>query len=170
MGILVFIYYWSWDECRESRWWYVNIGSGNDLVPTGDMPSSEPMLTKIYSISPYGVTTPTPTPHWIKLSQYMRYNALNKLSAGCTHFKPSVVYAMSRMLLPDGSLDKHNIWQQAIRCLYGGIASLWSAPWTDSMRKWGYGWTHKYKYMSVVKMGLVKNICWKNCGTTLLGF
>ena len=29
-------------------WWLVNIGSGNGLVPSGNKPLSEPMLTQIY--------------------------------------------------------------------------------------------------------------------------
>ena len=29
------------------HWWSVNIGSGNDLVPSGNKPLPEPMLTQI---------------------------------------------------------------------------------------------------------------------------
>ena len=29
-------------------WWEVNIGSGNGLVPSGNKPLPEPMLTQIY--------------------------------------------------------------------------------------------------------------------------
>ena len=29
-------------------WWSVNIGSGNDLVPSGNKPLPEPMLIQIY--------------------------------------------------------------------------------------------------------------------------
>ena len=29
-------------------WWKVNIGSGNGLVPSGNKPLPEPMLTQIY--------------------------------------------------------------------------------------------------------------------------
>ena len=29
-----------------SEWWLVNIGSGNGLVPSGNKPLPEPMLTK----------------------------------------------------------------------------------------------------------------------------
>ena len=29
-------------------WWLVNIGSGNDLVSSGNKPLPEPMLTKFY--------------------------------------------------------------------------------------------------------------------------
>ena len=31
-----------------SYWWQVNIGSGNGLVPSGNKPLPEPMLTQIY--------------------------------------------------------------------------------------------------------------------------
>ena len=32
----------------EPLWWLVNIGSGNGLVPSGNKPLPEPMLTQIY--------------------------------------------------------------------------------------------------------------------------
>ena len=38
------------------HWWSVNIGSGNGLVPSGNKPLPEVMLTQI--LSPYGVTRP----------------------------------------------------------------------------------------------------------------
>ena len=31
----------------EPYWWYVNIGTGNGLVPLGNKPLPEPVLTKI---------------------------------------------------------------------------------------------------------------------------
>ena len=37
-------------------WWWINIGSGNGMVPSGNKPSPEPMLTQ--PPSPYGVTRP----------------------------------------------------------------------------------------------------------------
>ena len=33
----------------QPYWWYVNIGSGNNLVPSGNMPLPEPMLIQIYA-------------------------------------------------------------------------------------------------------------------------
>ena len=33
-----------------SDWRYVNIGSGNGLVPSGNKPLPEPMLTQIYVV------------------------------------------------------------------------------------------------------------------------
>ena len=41
------------------HWWSVNIGSGSGLVPSGNKPLPEPMLTQIL---PYGVTRP----QWVK--------------------------------------------------------------------------------------------------------
>ena len=46
--------YWSWafhvklpsDECHKHHWWLVNVGSGNGLVPSGNKPLPEPMLTQ----------------------------------------------------------------------------------------------------------------------------
>ena len=39
-------------QCQVSGagpfWWWVNIGSGNGLVSSGNKPSPEPMLTPIY--------------------------------------------------------------------------------------------------------------------------
>ena len=35
-------------KASESHWWLVNIGSGNGLVPSGNKPLPEPMLTPIY--------------------------------------------------------------------------------------------------------------------------
>ena len=35
-------------EChRIPHWWYINIGTGNGLVPSGNKPLSEPMMTQI---------------------------------------------------------------------------------------------------------------------------
>ena len=35
-------------QCHRTHWWWVNIGSGNGLVPSGNKPLPEPMLTHIY--------------------------------------------------------------------------------------------------------------------------
>ena len=35
-------------NATRTYWWQVNIGSGNGLVPLGNKPSPEPMLTQIY--------------------------------------------------------------------------------------------------------------------------
>ena len=32
-------------------WWYINIGSGNGLVPSGTKPLPKPMLIQIYAVS-----------------------------------------------------------------------------------------------------------------------
>ena len=42
-------------------WWLVSIGSGNGLMPSGNKPFPESVLTHIFS--PYGVTRP----QWVKL-------------------------------------------------------------------------------------------------------
>ena len=36
------------EDATEPHWWKVNIDSGNGLVPSGNKPLPEPMLTKIY--------------------------------------------------------------------------------------------------------------------------
>ena len=36
---------WSYVHSTEAHWWYVNIGSGNGLMPTGHKPLPESMLT-----------------------------------------------------------------------------------------------------------------------------
>ena len=38
--------------------WYVNIGSGNDLVPSGNKPLAQPMLTQIYVATWHRVLSP----------------------------------------------------------------------------------------------------------------
>ena len=43
-------------------WWWVNIGSTNGLVPSGNKPLPEPMLTQIYAAN--GVTRP----QWVEIS------------------------------------------------------------------------------------------------------
>ena len=35
-------------NATEHLWWEVNIGSGYDLLPSGNKPSAEPMITQIY--------------------------------------------------------------------------------------------------------------------------
>ena len=35
-------------NATESQYWGVNIGSGNVLVPSGNKPLPEPLLTQIY--------------------------------------------------------------------------------------------------------------------------
>ena len=35
-------------NATEPHWWKINIGSGNGLVPSGNKPLPEPMLTQIY--------------------------------------------------------------------------------------------------------------------------
>ena len=35
-------------SCHRNHWWQVNIGSGNGLVPSGNKPLPEPMLTQTY--------------------------------------------------------------------------------------------------------------------------
>ena len=35
-------------DATRPHWWLVNIGSGNGLVPSGNKPLSESMLTQIY--------------------------------------------------------------------------------------------------------------------------
>ena len=37
-----------WMSLSGLHWWSVNIGSGNDLVLSGNKPSPEPMLTQIF--------------------------------------------------------------------------------------------------------------------------
>ena len=37
-------------ECHRIPWWWINIGSGNGLVPAGNKPLPEPILTQIYVI------------------------------------------------------------------------------------------------------------------------
>ena len=44
----------------EPCWWEVNIGSGNGLVPLGNKPLPEPMLTQF--LVAYGVARP----QWVK--------------------------------------------------------------------------------------------------------
>ena len=36
---------------QDLIWWLVNIGSGNGLVPSGNKPLPEPMLTKIFVVT-----------------------------------------------------------------------------------------------------------------------
>ena len=36
-----------WMPTNGPYWWYINIGSGNGLVPSGNKPLPEPMLTQI---------------------------------------------------------------------------------------------------------------------------
>ena len=36
---------------RRPPWWLVNIGSGNGLVPPGNKPLPEPLLTQVYGIT-----------------------------------------------------------------------------------------------------------------------
>ena len=47
--------HFSWNlfqvNATKHLWWYVNIGSGNGLVPSGNKPLPEPMLTQTYVIS-----------------------------------------------------------------------------------------------------------------------
>ena len=42
--------WWNCPQMNVTRpyWWWVNIGSGNGLVPSGNKPLPEPMLTQIY--------------------------------------------------------------------------------------------------------------------------
>ena len=40
------------------HWWWVNIASGNGLVPSGNKPLPEPMLTQIGITRPNGITRP----------------------------------------------------------------------------------------------------------------
>ena len=35
-------------NAMDSYWWYVNIGSGLTLVPSGDKPLPEPIFTQFY--------------------------------------------------------------------------------------------------------------------------
>ena len=41
---------WNFSQmnAREQLWWQVNIDSGNGLVPSGNKPLPDPMLTQIY--------------------------------------------------------------------------------------------------------------------------
>ena len=41
---------WNYPQVRATipHWWLADIGSGNGLLPSGNNPLSEPMLTKIY--------------------------------------------------------------------------------------------------------------------------
>ena len=39
---------YSQENATEQLWWRVNIGSGNGLVPSGNKPLPEPMLTQIH--------------------------------------------------------------------------------------------------------------------------
>ena len=45
--IMHFLWICSQMNAREHFWWQVNIGSGNGLVPSGNKPLPEPMLTQI---------------------------------------------------------------------------------------------------------------------------
>ena len=36
---------------NEPYWWDINIGPGNGLVPSGNKPLPEPMLTQIYGVT-----------------------------------------------------------------------------------------------------------------------
>ena len=53
---------------RHHRWWLVDIGSGNSLVPTGIKPLPEPMLTLIYML-PYDISEP----QWVKLCTFPQW-------------------------------------------------------------------------------------------------
>ena len=51
-------------NATEPHWWYVNIGSGNGLVPSGNKPLPEPILSHIScGHKAYGITRP----QWVKL-------------------------------------------------------------------------------------------------------
>ena len=54
---------WSCNQANatEPLWWLINIGWGNVLVPLGNKPLAETMLTQCY---PYGITRP----QWVKPS------------------------------------------------------------------------------------------------------
>ena len=58
------------------HWWSVNVGSGNGLVPSGNKPLPEPMLTQTFA--PYGVTGPQwvndETFWWLMLKQHLIVN------------------------------------------------------------------------------------------------
>ena len=43
-----YILHWPQMNDRKSHWWLVNIGSGIALVPSGNKPLPEPMLTHTY--------------------------------------------------------------------------------------------------------------------------
>ena len=59
-----YLEYFLWNcnqlNATTPHWSLINIGSGNGLVPSGNKPLPEPMLTQI--IAPYGVTGP----QWVK--------------------------------------------------------------------------------------------------------
>ena len=40
--------YYSKMNAKGPHWLYIDIGSGNGLLPSGNKPLSEPMLTEIY--------------------------------------------------------------------------------------------------------------------------
>ena len=57
-------FFWNWGEVNVTRphWWKVNICLGNGLMPSGNNPLPEPVLTR--PVSPYGVARP----QWVKIS------------------------------------------------------------------------------------------------------
>ena len=54
-------------------WWLINIGSRNGLVPSGDKPLPEPVLTK--SPTANGVTMP----QWVNVNYLLHYPSFNGL-------------------------------------------------------------------------------------------
>ena len=89
------------------KWWKVNIGSGNGLVPSGNKPLPEPVLTQIY------VTT------WRHGSNCVTHCRL-KMSQNFMIFGSSNVLVPNTDLLSTGpSRTKFSsYWKQKIRLLF----------------------------------------------------
>ena len=74
-------------------WWWVNIGSGNGLVPSDNKPLPEPMLTQ-GSLSPYGVTRP----QWVDLDHLIFLWFLQGLMCSIAELLKVIIFvAMSKI-------------------------------------------------------------------------
>ena len=77
------------------NWWSVNIGSGNGLVPSGNKPLPEPMLTQIsVTIRCHKATMTSLTKHSIQ--KFMHYNVVNLSLDDNGHFKDSFPLSIVR--------------------------------------------------------------------------